>query len=145
MKKLERLDHGYYTVPIWLGLFFSGLYVIGTPEDSSVAAKMPDWADNMLGLAILFGSGLCLWGAARGTRWCKPDADLRESYKAEIAGLIVICVVLGILATVTDLTLVQQFTLAGGLGALVQIASINMIVQLWLAVRAAPAPEPDTN
>jgi hypothetical protein len=122
-----RIDrHGWYVVPIWFGLLVTGIYVLFTPEDSSVAS-LPNWFDNLLGFLFAFAAATCLYGVA--------EHDWRKAYKMEIGGLAVICIVLGILATVTNLTLVQQFTLAGGLGALVQIGSLRAIVELWLALR----------
>ena len=123
----ERLDRrAFYTVPIWFGLLFTGLYVLFTPEDKSVES-LPNWFDNLLGFAFAFAAATCLYGVA--------EHDWRKAYKMEIGGLIGICIVLGILATVTNLTLIQQFTLAGGLGALIQIGSLRAIVSLWLALR----------
>jgi hypothetical protein len=142
---IRRLDHGYYTVPLWFGLLFTGLYVLFTPESSSVSDHLPNWVDNLLGLSMLAGAGLCLYGALSGTKWFNHDMPHRDSYKFEIVGLSIVCVVFGLLAWATNLTLVQQFTIVGGFGALLQIASINMIVQLWRAVQAAPVPQPNTN
>jgi hypothetical protein len=120
-----RIDrHGWYVVPIWFGLLVTGIYIVFSPQ---VEKGIPNWFENLLGFVFAVAAATCLYGVA--------EHDWRKAYKMEIGGLAVICVVLGILAAVTDLTLLQQFTLAGGLGALVQIGSLRAIVELWRALR----------
>lgn len=129
---MTRLDRGAYTIPVWFGLFFTGLYVLTQPQ---IESGIPNWVENVLGLVFALGAGACLVGAFMGTRWFYPKATLSLSYWLEIAGLSVICVVLGVLAIVTDLSLEQQFTMSGGLGALVQIGSLVLIARLAVALR----------
>ncbi len=129
---MTRLDRGAYTIPVWFGLFFTGLYVVMQPQ---IETHIPNWVENLLGLVFILGSGACLVGAFMGLRWFYPNAKLSTSYWLEIAGLSVICVVLGVLAIVTDLSLEQQFTMSGGLGALVQIGSLVLIARLGMAIR----------
>lgn len=127
-----RLDRGMYTVPVWVGLFLTGIYVVLTPQSQG---RLPEAVDSALAALFSVAALACLVGAALGTRWFYPTAKLSTSYWLEIAGLAVICVVLGVEAVVTDLTLVQQFTLAGNFGAIIQIGSIRFIYRLWLALR----------
>jgi len=119
-----RYDRGQYTVPIWWGLALSGIYVLTEPQ---ILTRITDRAENALAAALLLSAVVCLTG----TR----IPDTRTAYRVELVGLAGIVVVLGVLAVATDLTVWQQFTLAGGLGALVQIGSIRMIVNLTRALR----------
>ena len=122
--KHERLDRvGVYTLPIWVGLFITGLYILFSPQ---VEFGVSNGVENLLGGLFAAGAAACLIGAV--------IKDWRTAYIIEIIGLAVICVVLGILATVTSLSLLQQFTMAGGLGALVQIGSLRGIVTLLVAL-----------
>lgn len=126
MLRHDRVDRaGIYTAPVWLGLFITGIYVIATPESTTV--DISNWADNLLGVMMTLAAGACLYGVT--------VPNWRAAYQIQICGLSVIVVVLGILAMVTRLTLVQQFTLVGGLGALVQIGSIRAIWVMWQALR----------
>ena len=123
----QRLDHGPFARFIWLGLCFSGFYTLLTPESETVKS-LPDCFDNLLGVAILVGAGLCLAGSYH--------RDWRVAYRWELGGLALVVVTLGVLAVATELTLWQQFTLVGGLGAEIQLASMVMIGNLWRALRA---------
>jgi hypothetical protein len=121
-----RLDTGPYVRWIWFGLVLTGIHVLVTPEDASVAS-LPNWFDNLLGFAIMVGAGLCLYGTYR--------PDWRVAYRWEIGGLALIIVTLGVLAVATDLTFAEQFTINGGFGAEIQIASIVLAANLWRALR----------
>ena len=123
----QRLDHGPFARFTWLGLCLSGLYTLLTPESETVKS-LPDWFDNLLGVSILVGAGLCLAGSYH--------RDWRVAYRWELGGLALVVVTLGVLAVATELTLWQQFTLVGGLGAEIQLASMVMIGNLWRALRA---------
>lgn len=126
---MQRLDRsGWYTIPIWIGLFLSGLYVLMVPQ---LIHSIPNWCENLLGLSLSLGAAACLYGVAQ--------PDWREAYRVEIGGLAVISVVLGILAVFGELTLAQMFTLTGSLGAVIQIASLRAIVEMWLALRKSVA------
>jgi len=105
----------------------SGLYTLLTPESETVKS-LPNWFDNLLGVSILVGAGLCLAGSYH--------RDWRVAYRWELGGLALVVVTLGVLAVATELTLWQQFTLVGGLGAEIQLASMVMIGNLWRALRA---------
>ena len=129
---MNRLDRGMYTQPLWVGFFLTGIYVMTVPHTSRV---FPATMEFSLGFLFSVFALLCLVGSVLGTRWCYPDAKLRTSYRLEIVGLIGICLVLGIEAVQAGLSLVQQFTMAGSLGAIIQIGSIRFIVMLWLALR----------
>jgi len=122
--KHERLDRiGVYTLPVWVGLFITGIYILLSPQ---VESGVSNFVENLLGLLFSVGAAACLTGVF--------IKDWRAAYKLEIVGLVLVCAVLGVLAWVTNLTLFQQFTMAGGLGALVQIGSIRGIVTLWWAL-----------
>jgi FtsH-binding integral membrane protein len=126
-----------YTVPIWVGLFLTGIYVM---THEHVVRAFPESMENKLAALLLFGSTLCLVGASLGTRWVMPTAKLATSYWLEIVGLVCICVALGAEAVRVDLTLAQQFTMAGSLGAILQIGSLRFIVMLLLALRHGRHP-----
>jgi len=122
--KVDRLDRtGVYTLPIWVGLFITGLYILFHPQ---VEFGVSNGVENLLGLLFAAGAAACLTGVV--------IKDWRTAYIIEIIGLAVICVVLGILAAVTDLSLLEQFTMAGGLGALMQIGSLRGIATLGWAL-----------
>ena len=122
--KNDRIDRsGLYTAPIWVGLLITGLYILFHPQ---VEFGISNFEENLLGLLFSAGAAACVAGVFIN--------DWRTAYKVEIAGLVVICVVLGLLAFATDLTLLQQFTMAGGLGALVQIGSLRAITVLGSAL-----------
>ena len=121
-----RLDTGPYVRWIWLGLIFTGIHVLLTPEDASVAV-LPNWFDNLLGVTVLVGASLCLAGSYLN--------DWRTAYRWEIGGLALIVAAFGVLAIATDLSLVAQFTINGGFGAEIQIASIVLGSNLWRALR----------
>ena len=123
---MQRIDHGPFARFIWLGLVITGIYVLVTPQDQSVQS-LPNWFDNLLGLAIMVGAGLCLSGSFH--------KDWRAAYRFELGGLALVTVTLGVLAIATDLTLIQQLTLQGGLGGEIQIASICLAANLWRALR----------
>lgn len=129
---MSRLDRGMYTVPIWFGLFLTGIYVVLAPQSEE---HFVDSTENVLGYLFSLSAALCLLGAALGTKWFKPNTKLATSYWLEIVGLSGICILLGVDAVVTDLTLWQQFTMAGSLGAILQIGSLRFIVMLLLALR----------
>jgi len=121
---MQRLDRGPYVLAVWAGLVFTGAYVVITPQ---IITSIPDWFENVLGVAIALGAGVCLWGS-RITEW-------RSAYRWELGGLALIIVTLGVLAVSTELTLVQQLTLGGGLGGWLQIASMVLAANLWRALR----------
>ena len=123
MKRHDR--EGVYTIPIWIGLLLSGIYVLFSPQvDPLISAQL----ENELAVAMIVGAGLCLVGAS--------IPDRITAYKLEIPGLIITFLVLGYLAVHVDLSLIQQLTLYGGLGGLVQVGTARMLVQLWGDIRA---------
>jgi len=125
---IKRIDHGPYCVEIWVGLFLSGLYVLIQPQ---ILTSISSGFENFIAAVLMAGSGLCLWGAAMGTPYFYPNAELITSYRLQMVGLPIISIVLGTLAVATDVSAVAQFTLSGGLGVPVQIASLRMLVKLW--------------
>ena len=120
---MQRLDRGPYSRFIWAGMIFTGIYVIFTPQ---IIQSIPNWFENLLGLAFAAGGTICLRGSF--------IQDWRTAYQVELGGLALITVTLGVLAIATDLTLVQQLTLGGGLGGWIQIASLVMAANLWRAL-----------
>ncbi len=127
MPKRDRVDCEAVSAAIWSGLLFTGVYVFATPEDHTVSGALPNWFDNLLGVAITIGSGLCLAGPQM--------KDWRTAYRYELGGLALIITVLGVLVA-TDIPLIAQLTLAGSFGACIQIASIVMATNLWRALRS---------
>ena len=121
-----RLDAGPFVRWIWLGLILTGIFVIFTPQDETTAS-LPDWFDNLLGIAIMVGAGICLRASYL--------RDWRTAYRQELGGLFLIISTLGVLAIATDLPLAEQFTISGGFGAEIQIASIVLASNLWRALR----------
>lgn len=120
---MNRLDRGMYTVPIWWGLLLTGVYVLTSPTQR-LSHAVPHLAETIAAVLMFVSALACLTGSR--------IHDLALAYTLELVGLVGIVVVLGWLAVVGDYTPWQQFTLAGGLGALVQIGSIRMAARLAL-------------
>ena len=74
------------------GLFFMSLslLVIGSIP-GSVLAELNKWTQTMLSVCVLIGSAICIFGIIRGTRFYKPNGDLRVSYSIGQYGIISIC------------------------------------------------------
>ena len=123
MKRLDR--EGMYAIPIWLGLLLTGFYVLWRP---GIHSSLDLWLEATFAIITIFSSSLCLIGAAI------PQRIL--AYKLQIVGLVINFLVLGYLAGHVDRPLIEQWTLAGGMGGLIQIGNVRMIVQLWSAIRA---------
>ena len=122
MKRLDR--EGVFTVPIWLGLLLTGLYVLARP---GIHSTLDLRLEATLAIITIFSSSLCLIGVAIPQRI--------TAYKMQIVGLAINFLVLGALAGHVDRPLIEQWTLAGGMGGLIQIGNVRMIVQLWSAIR----------
>jgi hypothetical protein len=122
MKRLDR--EGMYTIPIWVGLLLTGFYVLWRP---GIHSSLDLWLEATFAIITIFSSSLCLIGAAI------PQRIL--AYKMQIVGLAINFLVLGALAGHIDRPLIEQWTLAGGMGGLIQIGNVRMIVQLWSAIR----------
>ena len=122
MKRLDR--EGVYTIPIWAGLLLTGFYVLWRP---GIHSSLDLWLEASLAIITVFSSSLCLIGVAIPQRI--------TAYKMQIAGLVINFFVLGALAGHIDRPLIEQWTLAGGMGGLIQIGNVRMIVQLWSAIR----------
>ena len=122
MKRLDR--EGMYTIPIWAGLLLTGFYVLWRP---GVHSSLDLWLETTFAIITIFSSSLCLIGAAI------PQRIL--AYKMQIVGLAINFLVLGALAGHIDRPLIEQWTLAGGMGGLIQVGNVRMIVQLWSAIR----------
>lgn len=120
----RRLDRGMYTIPIWWGLVFSGIYTLAQPQ---VITTIPDGVENLLGGQLLASAVLCLTGTQI------PDTAI--AYRLEIVGLLGIITVLAVLAVSTELTLLDQFTMHGSFGAIIQLGSLRMAFRLGLALK----------
>ena len=122
---MTRLDReGVYTIPIWLGLLLTGLYVLWRP---GIHSTLDLRIEATLAIITIFSSSLCLIGVMIPQRLV--------AYRMQIAGLVINFLVLGYLAGHVDRPLIEQWTLAGGMGGLIQIGNVRMIVQLWSAIR----------
>ena len=122
MKRLDR--EGMYTIPIWVGLLLTGFYVLLRP---GIHSSIDLWLEATFAIITIFSSSLCLIGAAIPQRI--------TAYKMQIVGLAINFLVLGALAGHIDRPLIEQWTLAGGMGGLIQVGNVRMIVQLWSAIR----------
>ena len=122
MKRLDR--EGVYAGPLWLGLLLTGFYVLWRP---GVHSTLDLRIEVTLAIITIFSSSLCLIGVAIPQRI--------TAYKMQIVGLVINFLVLGALAGHVDRPLIEQWTLAGGMGGLIQIGNVRMIVQLWSAIR----------
>ena len=122
MKRLDR--EGVYAGPLWLGLLLTGFYVLWRP---GIHSALDLRLEATLAIITIFSSSLCLIGVAIPQRI--------TAYKMQIAGLAINFLVLGALAGHVDRPLIEQWTLAGGMGGLIQIGNVRMIVQLWSAIR----------
>ena len=122
MKRLDR--EGVYTIPIWVGLLLTGFYVLWRP---GIHSTLDLRLEATLAIITIFSSSLCLIGVAIPQRI--------TAYKMQTVGLVINFLVLGALAGHIDRPLIEQWTLAGGMGGLIQIGNVRMIVQLWSAIR----------
>ena len=122
MKRLDR--EGVYAGPLWLGLLLTGFYVLWRP---GIHSTLDLRLEATLAIITIFSSSLCLIGVAIPQRI--------TAYKLQIVGLVINFFVLGYMAGHIDRPLIEQWTLAGGMGGLIQIGNVRMIVQLWSAIR----------
>ena len=124
---MTRIDReGMYTIPIWVGLLLSGIYVLWVPR---VDPLISEQLEDRLAVVFIVGSMLCLVGAA--------IKDRITAYKLEFVGLFLTFVVLGFLAAHVDRSLIEQWTLAGGLGGLIQVGNVRMMVVIGREIRKA--------
>ena len=121
-----RIDRqGSYTIPVWVGLFLTGIYVMSTSQiDPLISNNLENW----FGLAISAGAGICLAGTL--------ISDKVKAYALEMVGLLTTIIVLGIIGSHVDRSVFEQFTMYGSLGAIIQIGSIRLMFKLsreiWL-------------
>ena len=121
-----RLDRaGSFTIPIWAGLFLSGLYILWAPRIDPLLSGV---GENLLGLVLSIGAGICLAGTVIGQKV--------KAYTLQIVGMLVYCGVLAFVATRVDRSVFEQFTLYGSLGAIVQIGSIRLMFKLGREIYA---------
>jgi hypothetical protein len=122
---VKRLDReGVYAGPLWLGLLLTGFYVLWRP---GIHSALDLRLEATLAIITIFSSSLCLIGVAIPQRI--------TAYKLQIVGLVINFFVLGYMAGHIDRPLIEQWTLAGGMGGLIQIGNVRMIVQLWAGIR----------
>ena len=107
-----------------MGLLLTGVYVLWRP---GVHSTLDLRIEVTFAILTIFSSSLCLIGVAIPQRI--------TAYKMQIVGLVINFLVLGALAGHVDRPLIEQWTLAGGMGGLIQIGNVRMIVQLWSAIR----------
>lgn len=119
-----RQDHGYYTQPIWAGLFCTGIYVLTNPETIPAFSEAKG---NILGGILGLAAGVCLVASFL--------KDWRLAFRIELYGLGVIVACLVVLDFTAPFTLWQMSTLVGGLGVWLQIAGIRMMAHLVRALR----------
>lgn len=125
-KRPRRHDRdGMYVIPIWIGMLLSGIYVLWEPNVDPLITEI---LEDRLAVAVIVGAMMCLCGAFI------PDRIV--AYKLQIPGLAIMFVVLGFLAAHVDRSLIQQWTLLGGMGGLIQIGNVRMIIQLWMDIRS---------
>ncbi len=117
MRRLDR--EGCYTTPVWIGLLLTGIYVLWVPR---VDPLISEQLEDRLAVAVIIGSMMCLIGAM--------IPDRITAYKLQVPGLFITFLVLGFLAAHVDRSLIQQWTMAGGLGGLIQIGNVRMMIQL---------------
>ncbi len=117
MRRLDR--EGMYTIPIWFGMLLTGIYVLWVPYADPLISNV---LEDRLAVAVIIGAMMCLIGAIVPNRI--------TAYKLEVPGLFIMFVVLGFLAAHVDRSLIQQWTLMGGLGGLIQIGNVRMMWQL---------------
>ena len=119
-----RADRGYYTLPVWLGLFCTSIYVLMSPE---VIPAFTETKGNLLGGLLGVSAAVCLVGALL--------PDWRRAFRIELYGLGGIVAAMVVLDFTAPLSLWQMSTLVGGLGVWVQIASVRMMAHLVRALR----------
>ena len=123
MKRLDR--EGAYTIPLWVGLLLSGLFIVWSPQ---VDPLISDGTENLLGLALAVGAGVCLAGTV--------VRDRIRAYQIEWVGLLITVIVLAAVGMKVDRSVLEQFTMYGSLGAIIQIGSIRLMFLLGREVLA---------
>jgi hypothetical protein len=123
-----RVDHQGYAPEIWVGLLITALYLI---QGEPIVAGITDWIELTIDALLALGSGLCLIGAALGTRWFQPDAPKRRSYGFHLVGLplIILSLIWYSYAAATSGQLVL-IALGGALGLCIEIGSVRMIIDI---------------
>ena len=101
-------------------------------------ARLPEWSEYVLAVGFSAAALGLLVAYCAGSRYVFPRATLRRIYQAELIGLTVIVLVIGFNAVLQDRSLLQLFTLGGGFGAIIQLGSVKMMVDLSHALRTDP-------
>lgn len=124
----HRIDHQGYAPEIWIGLFFTALYLLQTePVMVTIADKLEFALDALMAV----GTGICTLAAFLGTRWFYPKVSKRTCYRMHLVGLPIIVLALAwytfASAEYPNLAVV---VLGGGLGLCVEIGTVRMIVDI---------------
>lgn len=133
----HRIDHRGYVPEIWIGLLLTSLYLA---QGERVIASLSGPIELALDWMLALGSGLCIAGAAVGTKFLFPRARRAFSYGLQLAGLPLIIIALAgftyaATASATDTNSLLLAALGGGLGLCIEIASLRMFVDLVTATR----------
>lgn len=136
---MTRLDRGSYTIPVWVGLFITGiktLLVEHTPDQYVYFHEtgLPEWVEAVMALIFTVASLLCIIASCMGTSWFAPTTSLRTVYRMEFVGLVAIIGVLFADSLWKDRKLFQLFTLGGGFGGIIIIGSMALLGRLWIAL-----------
>lgn len=113
-EKHDRADRE--TMYLWVhgGLAFLGLGISLKPVPTGALASMTRDGFRALAILILCGSGICLLGAAMGSRWFFPYAALDRRIPYVFAAFGQISVVSSLFFA--DLLIIEQDDLVGTLG-----------------------------
>lgn len=129
----HRLDHQGYVPETWAGLLLTALYLI---QGDRVIAPLNDNVELGIDVMLALGAGLCLLGAAIGTRLFFPHARRALSYGLELLGLpLIILAMAWYTWAASDTSNLLLAALGGGLGLCIEIASVRMFVNLVAATR----------
>lgn len=98
-----RPDRSPFYVCIMWSLFVSSLIMLITgPMHPSVIDAMDPFVQRVMSAGLFLGSGICLTGSLRGSRFFQPTADLRDCYQ------------MAVLATPANVSTLTVYTLAVG-------------------------------
>lgn len=80
-----RADRDPFYMCLMWGLFLGGLVMFfgGAVHPSTIDA-MHDFTQRGVALLLCFGSGICIVGFTSGSRWFRPEADLRDCYRMAV-------------------------------------------------------------
>lgn len=80
-----RPDGGPFYMCMMFSLFSGGLIMaIGGPIHPSTIDAMSADVQRVMSLVLCLGTGTCIFGFTSGTRYFRPNADLRECYRLAV-------------------------------------------------------------